>query len=343
MKKYLVGGFFAGGGIDYFEDEVTITPEDVYCYTIGTPSSVKNGASKNIELSVSANRQGSDYVNDTKGDAFNYTKGGTLFVDDSVYNGVRSVISPDDAFSLIPPEQWNFTRYGKVVNSYEGLYSEEEMLKELKSISEYVYNEYTTDAKIKEFKVKDFDLKTLSIVDKNSNVSQTEFFKSRLNGLVSKIGTNEIYNDEYQEALKAAIGTYGMAATLTDVIKDNSSLETSEMIYPLVYTYLDYVSNQLQSEGKASTETEAITIAIEDLLMHFTEIEINKETFTIDEFVKLFAKYISDNEDEPVADAVVSGIINLVPEEYRMYFSLLSSFTTKSIIDPDNDDDVKEV
>ena len=29
----MVGGFFAGGGIDYFEGKVSITPEDVYCYT----------------------------------------------------------------------------------------------------------------------------------------------------------------------------------------------------------------------------------------------------------------------------------------------------------------------
>ncbi len=61
----MVGGFFAGGGIDYFGDTVRITPEDVYCYTIGTPASIKDGANKNNELSVSANRLQSDYVSDT--------------------------------------------------------------------------------------------------------------------------------------------------------------------------------------------------------------------------------------------------------------------------------------
>lgn len=339
----MVGGFFAGGGIDYFGNKVSITPEDVYCYTIGTPSSVKNGANKNIELSVSANRTSSDYVNDTKGEAFDYTKGGTLSVNDSVYNGIRSVISPDDAFSLLPPEDWGFTRYGKVVNSYDGLYSTEEMLKELKSISEYVYGEYTTNGKIKEFSEKSFDLKTLSIVDKKSNVSQTEFFKSRLDGLVSKISTNKIYNDEYQAALVSAIGTYGMLANLTGDISEDSSMETSEIIYPLLYSYISYVSDELQNDGKANSEEEAVTIAVEDLITYYTGEEIDKDNFTIDEFVKLFAKYISDNENEPVADAVYSGIISQVPSEYRRYFSLLSSFTTKPSIDPDNDDEIKEV
>lgn len=339
----MVGGFFAGGGIDYFEGKVSITPEDVYCYTIGTPSSVKNGASKNVELSVSANRTGSDYVNDTKGEAYNYTKGGTLSVSDSIYNGVRNVISPDDAFSLLPPENWNFTRYGQVVNSYEGLYSEEEMLKELKSISEYVYGEYTTDGKVKQFSEKAFDLKALSIVDKKSNVPQTEFFKGRLNGLISKIGTNKIYKDEYQKSLTSAIGTYGMIATLTGDIGDNSSLETSEVIYPLLYSYLAYASDELQSEGRANSEAEAVTIAVEDLITYYTGENIDKTNFTIDDFVKIFAKYISDNENEPVADAVISGIIDIVPEEYRGFFSLLSSLTTKETINPNNADDLKEV
>lgn len=178
----MVGGFFAGGGIDYFGNSVRITPEDVYCYTIGTPSSIKNGIDKNIELSVSANRSGKDYTNDTIGEAFNYTKGGTVSVNNSVYNGIRNIISSDDAFPLLPPEQWGFTRYGKVISSDEGLYSEEEMLKELKSISEYIYGAYTNDGKRIEFSEKTFDLKTLSIIDKESNVSQINFFKARLNG-----------------------------------------------------------------------------------------------------------------------------------------------------------------
>ena len=44
-----------------------------------------------------------------------------------IYNGVRNIISSDDAFALLPPEVWGFTRYGKVIPSDQGLYSEEEM------------------------------------------------------------------------------------------------------------------------------------------------------------------------------------------------------------------------
>ena len=336
----MVGGFFAGGGIDYFGDNVKITPEDVYCYTIGTPSSIKNGTSKNIELSVSANRSGEDYINDTVGSAFNYTKGGTLSVNDSIYSGIRNIISYDDAFSLLPPEQWGYTRYGKVISSYENLYSEEEMLKELKSISEYVYSVYTTDGTRKEFNEKTLDLKTLSIIDKENSISQIDFFKERLNGLLTKIGTNKIYNDEYQEALKSIIGTYGMAATFIDDISLDSDKGTSEIVYPLIYTYLAYVSDELQNEGKANNETEAITIAIEDLLTHITGTEIDKTTFKIDDFVKIVLKYIADNEDQPISDAVVSGIIELVPNDYKgLLSSILNNFTTET--DPTTEEALK--
>ena len=80
-----------------------------------------------------------------------------MFTNDSVYNGIRNIISSDDAVTLLPPEKWGFTRYGKVIASDEGLYSEEEMLKELKSISKYVYNTYTTDGKRTKFTEKSFD------------------------------------------------------------------------------------------------------------------------------------------------------------------------------------------
>ena len=65
----MLGGFFAGGGIDYFGDTVSITPEDVYCYTIGTPRTIKDGLDKNVELSVSANRDSDEYKDDTEGEA----------------------------------------------------------------------------------------------------------------------------------------------------------------------------------------------------------------------------------------------------------------------------------
>ena len=323
----LIGGFFAGGGIDYFGNDVSITPEDVYCYTIGTPSAIKNGVSKDVELSVSANRNQESYINDTIGEEFKYSKGGTVLVEDSIYDGIKSIISSDDAFALLPLEEWGFTRYGKVIPSDKELYSIEEMLNELNSISEYVYSEYTSAGNIRQFSEKAFDLKSLSIIEKDSNISQIDFFKRRLNGLLSKISTNTVYNETYENALTSIIGTYGMAATLIDDISENNSMETTELLYPLIYSYLAYASEQIQENDKANSETEAIAILVEELLSYFSGEEIDNNTFTIDDFVQLFSKYISDNENEPIADAVIAGIISIVPDDYKTLLSIFKAFT----------------
>ena len=76
--------------------------------------------------------------------------------------------------------------------------------------------------------------------------------------------------------MKSALGTYGMVANLTG---DTGKLETSDMVYPLIYTYLSYASDELQSAGRTTTEAEAVTLTVEDLLTYFTETEIDNETF----------------------------------------------------------------
>ena len=155
----MLGGFFAGGGIVYFGENVSITPEDVYCYTIGTPKTIKDGLSKNIELSVAGNREELGYRDDTPGEAFTYTGGGTVTVGDAVYGGLHNLISPLDSFPLLPLAEWGFTRYGNTINPNENITSEEDVLEELKSISPYWYEKYTQDGESKLFLLKHLILK----------------------------------------------------------------------------------------------------------------------------------------------------------------------------------------
>lgn len=124
-----------------------------------------------------------------------------------------------------------------------------------------------------------------------------------------------------------------MAATFLTGGFEGDDIEKGDAISALAYTYLDYASEQLQKEGKAENETQAIAMAIEELLSNYTDEEIDNETFTIDDFISIFAKYISDNENEPISDAVVSGIINIVPEENRWFLSMFRSFDKNNTSD----------
>ena len=331
----MLGGFFAGGGIEYFDGVVSITPEDVYCYTIGTPRTIKDGLDKNIELSVSANRDEEQYKDDTDGEEFVYTNGGNVVVGDEIYSGLRNLISSTDSFPLLPPEEWGFTHYGNRIDPTEGLSSVKAALKELKSISEYVYDIYTENDKLKTFKLKTFDLKTLSIVSKRKTVNPTVFMKEKVDGLAERIGSNSAFKDEhYQDGLKAFIGAYGILAPILNDAIAEAEISTGDAVKTLLYTYMAYASEVLQEKGLVDNDKEAVTIVIKDLLEHFLEIDIDTETFTVDDLFANIVEFLADNIDEPVGEMAVSAIVDNFPEDYKPYiFSIFGQFHKDYYID----------
>ena len=323
----MLGGFFAGGGIEYFGTTVSITPEDVYCYTYATPRTIKNGTNKNIELSVSANREAANYANDTPGESFSYTKGGQVNVEDEVYGGIRNFVSPNDIFPLLPPEEWGFTYYGTKIASNHGIVTEESMLEELKEISPYAYSLYMNGGDPNSFERKTFDLKTLSIVKDEGNYSamnMSTFLQERMHGLIYKANTNSLYKSEsYQDALKSVAGIYGMSMTLFD---EDFVIDYDELISPLAFAYLSYASERLQAEGRATNETKAISIALAELIAYYTGENIDIDTATVDDVVVILAKFVAENENEPVVDMLISKIVEIVPEDYQGILAAFKSF-----------------
>ena len=142
--------------------------------------------------------------------------------------------------------------------------------------------------------------------------------------LQNEIKTNKIYNDEYQHILSEFAGAFGMFLPL--VYGDYSNIETKSAIEPLIFTYLAYASEQLQSEGKANNETKAITLAMEEILSYFTNEEIDNNNFTVDDFITLFAKYFTEHEDSEFANAVIKGIIDIVPDNYSFFLNAFKPF-----------------
>ena len=53
------------------------------------------------------------------------------------------------------------------------------------------------------------------------------------------------------------------------------------------------------------------------------------KTFTIDDFVKIVLKYVADNEEQPISDKIISGIVSIVPDDYKSFLPMiLNPFTT---------------
>ena len=320
-----VGGFFAGGGISYFGDSVRLTPEDVYCYTIGTPSNVKDGISKNIELSVEGKRNSDTYANDTEGLPYTYTGGGTLDLSSDVYKGVRSVIFEDDAFALLPPSAWGFTRYGTVVKGDEGILSEEEMLKDLKSISDYGYGAAAPNGVIEKFYRKKFDLTKVEAIN-DEEISKLDFVQERFSALTTNIPTNEDFYNNYEEAARAAISVFGTTQSMS------AKTSTKSITNPLLYSFLAYETETLiNNDPNISNEKEAVEKILLDIIKEYTG-ETIPDNFTVDGLIELIAKFLTEHENEPVMEKAVSAIAEYITDDS---YSLLKGMLDLYLAEPE--------
>ena len=335
----LLGGFFAGGGIEYFGDTVSITPEDVYCYTFATPANIKDGADKSAVLSVEGYRGDTDanYKNDTSGASFISTQSGTIDIDGEEFGGIWNFVAPYDFITKVPPAGWNFDRYGTTKTvSWDGEVSVDEMLAQLNTHFPYGYNEFVATGDFRNFEWKTFDLPNLEIAastdeDLPEDVGMSEFMYQRINnGLISPAPTNSDYSEGgYEETLKAVAGLYGMLLPQFH----NISLEDKDLnvVKPLLFTYLSYAGEKLVNEGRAADEYAATAIALEELLSYFTGQEIDNSTFTINDFIILMATYLSDNGDSKLADTVFEGIAGAIPDGFGkdMMIVFLGNYNAK--------------
>ena len=310
----LLGGFFAGGGIDYFGDAVSITPQDVYCYTFATPRNIKSGVANNTILSVGGAR-GGVYQYDTPGEPYEYSGGGAVVPTDEIYTGIRNYPFNYDVITYLPPALWGFTNYGQYC-TFEDV-TEEQMRKELSSLSPYAYNKYINGGVPSQFREKTLDLATLSTKDREGGRSGVEgwveFLEERIAGFAKTFPTNEAYvNNGYQKTLQSYISMYGM---LTPVMGNMEEMATP-LIQPLIVSYLHYAYTRLKAEGKANSEGQASALALADLLSIFLEKPINIEDYKVDEFFADVTKFVADNEDKEIPQKILGLLEKQVPENY---------------------------
>lgn len=321
----MVAGFFAGGGIGYFGDGVSITPEDVYCYTFADPTVIKNGADRNEELSVAGYR-GGVYADDTPGEAYAYEGGGTVDVKDEIYDGIRNYPLSYDLITMLPPEDWGFTLYGQIFDpdGLEGL-TPEDMLEELKPLNTYAYESFTKDGDPRSFEWRTFDIDSLEfITDPNKQGgSLEEFMKGRVEGLSYHASDNEEYvSNGAQETMKSVAGLYGL---LLSMVNGGEEVKTDGIVKPLLLTYLSYAAERLTEEGRAADEYEAASIAIADLLSFIRNEEIEfDDGYLVSDLVYALLEAILYEKDgdelveknTKLKETLIGLIVPLIPEDF---------------------------
>lgn len=333
-----LGGFFAGGGASYF-DNVTITPDNVYCYTFATPRTVTGSVSKKAWLSVSGPRADAVYVNDTQVEAYIYSGVGTLDPHDPVFDCIRNYPLPYDIITKLPPAEWGYTYFGKV-ESYDldGQVTVEEMLAQLNTFAPFAYEEFINGGDYRSFSMKTFDLAALAIADDASaskDVSLAQFIEARMNGLVHLAPSNADYiSAGYDETLKAVAGLYGMLHSFKGIALESAA---GIMLEPLALSYIAYGRDQLKAEGRlpqSASDDEAACAVLCELLSYLIGTEITGET-TTDETVLALLTYIAEHEGSPLYNTAVAEVSVMLPKEgfaAELAVSLLKQFVT----DPDN-------
>ena len=326
----MVAAFFAGGGIGYFGDQVSIAPEDVYCFGFATPRMIKAGTKKAEELSVSAQR-GDEYAVDTPGEEWISDAEGELDPQEEIYGGIRNYPLDYDLVTLLPPEKWGFTYYGQVCRTDgDGLVSVADMLEELKVLSPVKYEAALESGSPDKFAWQTFDLQSFQFTEPEDVPAEDigGFLEGRVNGLIYNVPTNEMYAEtSVQEAMQALASVYGlMMNNLNGIVGDSGP----GLIRAGVYSCLAYASERLIEEGRAKSEEEAVLIILGDVLEALTGKRPEKTDFTVDDFFGILVGYIADHEDSPIVERMYSRLNKVISGRPEMVMRLsLMTFTKK--------------
>ena len=342
----LVGGFFAGGGAGYFDD-VTVDPENVYCFSFAPPTVIDpDKALKKEALSVAGYRGDKDerYKNDSAGEPYTYAGSDAnelVKPHGDEFNGVRCCKPDHDLVPQLPPEKWGMDRYGVDLPLTDGKADTKTRMKaEMQELYPDMYKTYVNGGDEDDYTWKTIDFEKAAIVDDTSckdPISQAWMFYDRVNnGLARRADSTEEYVEGgYEAALCAVAGIIGMDVGdfIEGVTKDKMAL-----IKAGVFSYLSYAVERLEAE-RGYTEEQAIAVAVEELLELVFGRKINPETFTFDDFLESFAKFMVEDskykkiiiKDPDGYDTEVYADIELKSKTAELLFDMLTSTITKAI------------
>lgn len=310
----VLGGFFAGGGISYFGNSVSITPDDVYCYTFATPRTIRQDASNNEVLSVDAARAGV-YVYDTPGEAYQFTGGGIIEPVDDIFDGIRNYPFSYDLVTYLPLDQWGYTYYGDICE-YEDV-TEDMMKEQLKALDGNVYEKYVKESSAADFHEKTFNIADLSVEDVPLGLSGEEgmsvFIQDRLlQGLQHFDTVEKFVDDGYQEALSSYFAAFFMMQPIFDEIEGVESL----IVQPMLFSYLDFAARKLKSDGRTNDEMEAAAIALLEIIEFAIDDSRNINSYNADGFVVDLANFVKENKDKEAVAKIKDAITKAIPPNY---------------------------
>ena len=338
-----LGGFFAGGGDEYFNAvgvPVSVTPENVYCYTFSTPRPIRPGLTHLEDLSVAGNR--ANYPNDTPGQAYVSHNTGSVNPGAACYTGIRNYPKYHDVVPKLPPsiDGWGFTYYGQVCQ-YDssdlpgGPVTEAEMLQQLRSVDYQMYQTFTNGGSPGDYKrvTLDFDklieklcageqiviAEIMKPTDKGPS-NMGDLMTERVDSLALIASSPSVFADnDFQHAAQALAGLFGMVS----LDMNDPGLNFGDLAKAAVYWILDFGVTRLKSAqnnglNSAGNEGESVAVVrfLEQLLSYlFPDESIPKDSLCLTQLVQIAMRYIfPQSGDTKVTQKVLDLVVPVLPD-----------------------------
>ena len=223
----LLGGYLAETAEDF--EGVTVAPEDLFVYTIGTPMTIA-GDSKPADPSAAP------------------------------YRGIHNFIAYGDFIAKLPPKSWGFDRYG-VTEEIE--YGDEAMLAWLRPLSESTAATFANGGYSAPRPVRTLDLDTFSLIDAPGfdPISPDAMIEKRLEALMGMVdGRASLIEMNYQSLLGDAAAIYG--TDFNGFYQGIANAGAGELIKTGVLNYLAYAAAQQRKTNPERSDRDAITEAL---------------------------------------------------------------------------------
>jgi len=328
----LLGGFLAEDSA-YFGDGVSISPEDVFVYTIGTPVAVRaSGVTRAEALSVAGARSGVYADHDTAGEAFVYREadaGETIDPTAEQYGGIHCYAAYGDFMTMLPPEDWGYTVYGSTEMISFG---SEDMLAWLSLLSEKTAAAFKDKDYRTELPMKTLDIDTMTMCDTVYKIAPDAMIRGRLAQLMNMFGSPEAYLSEGGQAVLSSAGVlYG--ADWSAFYQGILGAGTGTLVKTGVLNYLASALERQRTDDPALTDDEGVAAVAIQLMGFLGKPAGDAEGYSAQRFLAdLLDLTVNDGQSEASAAARWQLIASLLPDAYApLYLSVMEYAKAKDI------------
>ena len=305
----------------YFGDKVTLSNNDLFAYTIGTPRSIASDVTKAQALSVSGPRSG-EYTLDTNVAAYEYKGEGNINPSADNYKGIHNFTAIGDYITKLPPKDWSFTRYGV---TEDVLYGGDKFVEYLAEYSQETADSFHDKDYSTKIATHTIDFANFDIKDTTTKVSADETIEARITELMSLAGNRKDFIDAgYADLLAAATSIFGLdyKGFYDKAMKGG----VGGLAKVGVLAYLAYAGELMDK-----TDKEALaSIAMDLVELLGINIE-DRENYTDQQFLADLLDFLFN---DPKASARAEKVSKLIPEPYKALYPNLLKFAKDNSLTP---------